>query len=241
MYFSIGVIKHDRAAQLAVIAAHEFGEHLMVGGGAHIPFETVLCTLKEKLKRDTTVLAAQLLNEDDARKRSAMKVGMAEIVRVFGGDEGAMNFFRQVTTPRATLRFESVGRIRDDIHSAKNRSAVLAAKAVVERYRNQTHEGHTPAEREYIDFLKSIRRTLEHAVDDGCLKPEFASGLLVEIEEAAQTDQRPAIKGRVVALQTDASREHHAEARSKLIQEYAKALHPDADKDAAADSGPTLH
>lgn len=239
MYFSIGEIKHDRAAQLAVIAAQEFGEQLMADERAHVPFETVVVTLREKLKRDTTVLAAQLLLADEGKKQSALKVGFAEIVRVFGGDDGAMNFFRQVTTPRATLRFESVGGIRDDIHSAKNRSAVLAAKAVVERYRAPDQEGHTPAEREYVDFLKSVRRTLERATDDGYIAPDLANRLLVDIEEAAQTDQRPAIRGKVVNLQVDASKELFAETRSQLIQQYAKAMQdPEARKE---QDGPTIH
>ena len=224
MYFSIGEIKHDRAAQLAVIAANEFGENLMVGNGTHVPFETVVCTLNSKLKRDTTVVAAQLLIQDEGKKKSALKVGFAEIVRTFGGEDGAMNFFRQVTTPRATLRFESVGGVRDDIHAAKNRSAVLAAKAVVERYRDPDHQDRTPAEREYVDFLKSMRRTLEKAVDDGSLKADFAEGLAIEIEEAAYTDQRPTIKGKIMNLQVDASRELYAETRSQLIQQYAKAM-----------------
>lgn len=240
MYFSIDGIRHDRAAQLAVIGAHEFGEHLMMGQGAHVPFETVVCTLKEKLKRDTTMLAAQLLIADEGKKQSALKVGFAEIVRTFGGEEGAMNFFRQVTTPRATLRFESVGGIRDDIHAARNRSAVLAAKAVVERYRSPEREGHTPGEREYIEFLKSVRRTLEKAVDDGSLKPELSGSVLTEIEEAAYTDQRPSIKGRIMNLQVEASQEHFDEARSKLIRQYAKALEADVDKGKGHDGGPTI-
>lgn len=242
MYFSIGEIKHDRAAQLAVIAAQDFGELLMAGKGAHVPFETVVCTLKDKLKRDTTMVAAQLLVQDEGKKQSALKVGFAEIVRTFGGAEGAMNFFRQVTTPRAALRFESVGGVRDDIHAAKNRSAVLAAKAVVERYRDPSREAHTPAEREYIDFLKSIRRTLEKAADDGCLKPGFAKGIVTEIEEAAFTDQRPTIKGKVMNLQVDATKELYAETRSQLIQQYAKAMQGvEADKSKGQDGGPTIH
>ncbi len=242
MYFSISDVKHDRAAQLAVIAAQELGERLMEGKGVHIPFETVVCTLKERLKRDTTLVAAQLLIQDEGKKHSALKVGFAEIVGMLGGEEGAMNFFRQVTTPRAALRFESVGGVRDDIHAAKNRSAVLAAKAVVERYRDPNLEGQTPGEREYIDFLKSIRRTLEKAADDGNLKPDFAKTIVNEIEEAAYTDQRLSIKGKVMNLQVEAARELFAETRSQLIQQYAKAMHGvDAEKGKSHDNGPTIH
>lgn len=239
MYFSMDSLKHDRAAQLAVIAAHDFGEHLMFGSGSHISFETVVCTLKDKLKRDTTVVAAQLLNQDNEKKRSAMKVGFAEIVRTFGSEEGAMNFFRQVTTPQAELRFESVGGVRDDIYAAKNRSAVLAAKSVVERFREPAREGHTAGEREYVDFLKSVRRTLDKAVDDGSLKPQFATNIVTQIEEAAYTDQRPSIKGKITTLQVEASRELFAETRSKLIQQYAKAMQSEGDNKPG--DGPTFH
>lgn len=238
MYFSMDMIKSDKAAQLAVIAAHDFGEYLMAGNGVHIPFESVVCTLKDKLGRDTTVIAAQLLNQDAEKQKSAMKVGFAEIIRTFGGEEGAMNFFRQVTTPRAELRFESVGGIRDDIHSAKNRSAVLAAKAVVERFREPAREGHGPAEREYIDFMKSIHRTLNKSVDDGLIQADFAKDVVTQIEEAAYTDQRSVIKGKIAALQVEASRELFAETRSMLVQQYAKALSNDAGQD---HEGPTIH
>lgn len=237
MYFSIGAIKHDRAAQLAVVTAQEFGEQVLAQKDAHVPFETVVCTLKDKIKRDLTVIAAQLLTQDEGRKQSALKVGFAEIVRTFGGEEAAMNFFRQVTTPRLAIRFESVGGIRDDVHAAKNRSAALASKAIVERWRDPDRKDFTPAEREYIDYLKSIRRTLDKAADDGCLKVDFAKGLVNEIEEAAYTDQRPSIRGKVMALQVAASEELYAENRSWLIRQYAEALQADKPQD----SGPSIH
>lgn len=240
MYFSMDVLKHDRAAQLAVIAAHDFGEHLMAGNGAHIPFETVVCTLRDKLRRDTTTVAAQLMIQEVDKKRSAMKVGFAEIIRTFGGEEGAMNFFRQVTTPRAALRFESVGGVRDDIHASKNRSAVLAAKAVVERYRDPECKGYTAGEREYVDFLKSIHRTLDRAVNDGRIKPELAKAIVTEIEEAAYTDQRPSIKGKITVLQAEATKELFAETRSQLIQQYAQALHGN-EAAQKPDNSPTIH
>lgn len=240
MYFSIGQIKNDRAAQIAVIAAQEFGDRLVLGDGAHIPFETVVCTLKEKLQSDTTMVAAKLLIQDEDKKKSALKVGFAEIVRTFGGEDAAMHFFRQITTPRTMLRFESVGGVQDDIHAAKNRSAAMAAMAAVERYRNPKHDGFTPAEREYIDFLKSVRRSLGAAADNGVVQPILAKTLITEIEEAACTDQRPTIRDKIYALQLAASSELFSETRSQLIQQYASALRG-AEHPAEQESGPTLH
>lgn len=241
MYFSIGDIKHDRAAQLAVITAQELGEHILAHKESHIPFETVVCTLKEKIKRDLTVIAAQLLAQDEGKKQSALQVGFKEITRIFGGDDAAMSFFRQVTTPRATIRFESVGGVQDDIHAAKNRSAVLAAKAVVERFREPNRDGFSPAEREYVDYLKSIRSNLEKAADNGVVDANIAMGLVAEIEEAAYTDARPNIRGKIMELQIAASEEVFKESRSRLIQQYAQALEQGQAPAPNNNSGPTLH
>ena len=235
MYFTIGEIKHNRAAQLAVITAGEFGERVLAGEEPHVSFEAALCVLSQRMKTDTALIAAQLINQDPDKKQTALKVGYEGIRQVFGNDEAVMAFFRQVTTPRAEIRFESVGGVRDDIHAARNRSAVLAAKAAVERWRAPEHEGVLPAEREYMDYLKSVRRTLEMALESKQINATVAEGIMIEIEEGSHSDQRPNIKAMIMTMQVDASREHFNETRNLLLKQYSQALTKNSD------NGLTLH
>lgn len=229
MYFSIAEIRGDRAKQLAVMAAAELSEHMLGSGkDAHVAFETTVVHLAEHLKRgDTAVLAAQLLNsvESEEKRVNTIKIGMKEMSKLFGGAEPMMSFFRQATMPKAAIRFESVGGVQHDIHAAKNRSAMLAAKALQQRRFFPEVQGLNGAEREYVDYLKSVRRTMDKAVENGTVKPELASELAGEIEEAAYA-ARPEQKGQIIELQLLASEELMEEARNKLIRQYSNILQP---------------
>ena len=113
-------------------------------------------------------------------------------------------------------------------------------EAAVARWRNPDHVGLVPAEREYIDYMKSVRRTLDKAAGNGDLKADLAKGLVTEIEEAGYTDQRPALRSHVEFLQVAASEEVFQETRNYLIQKYARALQSQQTNDAGND-GPKMH
>lgn len=239
MYFSITSVKNDRAAQLAVMTASQLGELMMSGQQSHVAFEAAVSSISGKMNSDPAMVAAQLLNEDQDFRKKAIKVGLEEIVRSLGGEENAMAFFRQINAPKAKLRFESVGGIADDLTSAKNRSAVLAIKASGERYRNHDAIDRLPAEREYMEFLKSVSRSLDTAIVSGTVDANTAQEVKTTIEEAGYVDQRPKLKGHIIALQADASRELFQEERAALMDQYRKAA-PAVEKTQSND-GPTRH
>lgn len=221
MYFTTSHIRSDKAAQLAVITAHELGERVILGQEAHVAFETVVLTVKNQLKRDPRLVAAQLLEQAEGKVRSALKIGLEEIVKMFDGEEKAMGFFRQVTTPRNALRFDSIGGVSEDIHLAKNRAAMMASKASIERFHNPDHDGLLPTEREYVDFMKSMRRSLDAAVERNQIKADLAAGLMTEVEETCTKDPRKAITNKILGLQILATEELFAENRERVIQRYA--------------------
>jgi hypothetical protein len=237
MYFSISNVKHDRGAQLAVMTASQLGERMLAGENAHIAFEAAVADLSKKTGHGVAEVALQLMNADADYRKKAIRVGAQQIIKTFGGEDTAMAFFRQINAPTATIRFESVGGVKDDILLAKNRSAVLAIKAAGERWRNKNHVGYTPSEREFVEFSKSVRRTLDKAVENGQVDAVVAQTISTQIEEAAYTDQRPHLKDHITVLQAEASQEVFAEARSQLLRQYAQAANPSPKKP----DGPSMH
>lgn len=237
MYFTISQIRNDRAAQLAVISAHQLGELVMNGSESHVAFETVVLSLKDALKRDPLIIAAQFLDKTASAAKNALGLGLRELEKMFGGEEKAMSFFRQLTTPRNTVRFDSIGGLSEDIHLAKNRAAMLAAKASVERFHAPSHEGLLGAEREYVDFMKSVRRSLDNAVVNGAIKAEFAHGLVTEVQEASCKDPSKAVQGKIQTLQVLASDELFTEQRNKIIQRYASVYAQSQTKDSGPGRG----
>jgi len=236
MYFTMSAIKSDPAAQLTVITANELGERVLLGEKAHVAFETVVIAVKDRLKRDPRMVAAQLLAEDAGKIRSALKIGLKEIVTMFGGEDKVMGFFRQVSTPRHMLRFDSIGGISEDITLAKNRAAMMASGAVFERFLNPQGEGVLPAERLYIDFMKSVRRSLDSAVGKGEVKAQLAKEMMTDVEFACLTDPRKGIKEKIISMQVAVSEELYEENRQRVYQRYAN-LYAGSDASASAEKG----
>lgn len=234
MYFSISDVKHDRAAQLAVMAANQLGESMMAGEQSSVAFESAIASISRKANiPDTALVAAQLLAQDAEYRKKAIKVGLNEMVRVLGGEDNAKEFFKQITLPKATIRFESVGGVRDDVHAAKNRAAMLAMRAAFGRKLKPEAGEEMPAEREYKEFVKSVYRTLDTAIYNGQIDAGIAHRLSVEINEAAHAELQPALKSHITALQGDASKEIAQETRQRILARYKEASH---DHD-----GPTVH
>jgi ABC-type amino acid transport substrate-binding protein len=88
-----------------------------------------------------------------------------------------------------------------------------------------------------VEFSKSVRRTLDKAVENGQVDAVVAQTISTQIEEAAYTDQRPHLKDHITVLQAEASQEVFAEARSQLLRQYAQAANPSPKKP----DGPSMH
>lgn len=240
MYFSIHSIKGDRAAQLAVVTAHAYGE-MLLQSERHVPFEAAACVVSTSLKRDLPIVAAQLLNHTGPSFQKSLLIGYEQIVNAFGGSpETAMGFFRMAVADKPRIRFESVGGLSDDIHSAKNRGAAYAAAAISMRFRNPGDEDFNSAERKYIDFLKSVKVVVDEAIQRNIVSAEMGKSLVLEIEEASNTDPSPISKTRIGILQAQASKEVMQEARVELLQRYKSILNPPANSNNVSPS-PDLH
>lgn len=226
MYFSVDQIKNDRAAQLAVMAANELGEQMLAGEQSSVAFEAAIASISGKTHFDTAIVAAKLLSQEVDQRRKAIRAGMKEIVQLLGGEKNAQQFFQQVSLPKARIRFESVGGMRSDVHSAKNRAAMLAMRAANDRRRQPNVPGRMPSEQEFVDFTKSVTRTLDIAVEAGAVNADVARDVALEIETAAYSDLSGPKKTIVTALQAEASREVFDEARKRLMSRY-KSLRPE--------------
>lgn len=244
MYFTMSEVKHDRAAQFAVFAAHLTGEKLLAsdstgplsGSSLQAVFEAAVLHVSGKTGLDAVTTAAQLLNQDQENKVKVINVGLAEISRVLGGKDKAMAYFRQLDAPRANIRFESVGGIQNDILSAKNKVAVLAMKSQVERFRGPDNKTLHPSERELVDFLKSVRRTVEEATDQNRISASFGHDLVHEIETAVIVDKRPANQTKLEALLLTAVEELFDEKRASVMAQYRRISVPGGDH-----NGPSIH
>jgi len=234
MYFTLDVIKNSRAAQLAVMAAHELGERMNAGEDSAVAFESAIVAITHKSEYDTAVIAAQLLAEDAQYRQKAIHVGLREIKRVLGDEQSVSAFFGQVTAPEASVRFESVGGVRDDLFAAKNKSAMLAMRAAFGRKLVPDAVGMMPAEREYVNFVKSVYGTLEAAVSSSKIGADVARQMSGEINQAAKADLEQSLRPVIASLQEVAMKETAAEARQRIVARYQL----DAAKKV---DGPALH
>lgn len=220
MYFSLANVRNDRAAQLAVMTASDLGERMLAGEQTNVAFESAIASISSKTKVDSATVAFQLLNQGAVYRQKAIRVGLQEIERTLGGPDNVKAFFRQVSAPRSTLRFESVGGVSDDINASKNRASALAMAAAIQRKNLGDTIGQLPAEREYIEFVKSVTRTLNAAVEKGAVDAATAMSIANTIEVAGYLDKRPETKTQIICLQAEASSEFYQEEQNRLINKY---------------------
>lgn len=217
MYFSLSEVKNDRAAQLALMTANELGERMMVGEQANVAFESAIASMSRRTGlSDIKTIAAQLLAQDDLHRKTAIRIGMGEIVNALGGEINASNFFKQVALPRAQIRFESVGGVRDDLMAAKGRASLLAIRAGFARKLDPDLLEMHAAEAEYVEFVKSVYRTLEASAVD----PKVALDVANEINGAALADIPHELKGGISDLQQRAIADINLEARERVMARY---------------------
>lgn len=224
MYFTVSDVQDSCAAQWTVMTAAKMAEQMKTGKASYVALESAIAALSTNSKVAPEIVAAQILNADSEQKKKAIRFGFSEMVRAFGSEENLMSFFRQVTTPQVTLRFEGVAGLREDLTAAKNRSAVMAMRAAFERYRTADASDFTPAEREYIEFLKATTRALVSGVDSGKISAANSMKIETVIREAGYIDQRPKFKNQVTVLQAAASREAFQEARTAVLARYKKVV-----------------
>lgn len=204
------------AAVLSTMTPAELGARLTEPQNAYLVFDTLVSSLSNKAKLPPAAVATALLKQPAEKRQEAIKKSVVDTSRQMGGDEQFMTFFRQVTSPHRTMRLESIGGIEDDIYTAMNRSAVIATKAL--------YAGQIPSytEREFVDFIKSTRRTLEKGVEDGLLRfDDWAEGMAKMVEQAALADRTPNEKLRLQQLIEVAGAELDNEARERLMRQYA--------------------
>ena len=228
-YFSISDLRNRPDRQLAVVTAASITQSIQSGADAHIAFDAAVRLLSKASKGDPAIVAAQVLALDAPRRRDALAVGYKEIVKAFGSEQAALRFFSAVAAPKTQIRFESVGGISDDIVHVKNRAALLSAKAAQQRRLFPESNVLHAQEREYIDFMKSVRCTLDEAIQQHVVEPGLARGLVTEIEEVCYRDARPNTKskGHIVNLQLMACQEHADEMRNEVFMRYRAVLNVD--------------
>jgi hypothetical protein len=220
MYFSISDVKNNRSAQLAAMVASDLGECMISGEQGNVAFESAIASMSAKTNVDPVVCAAQLLNQDRDFRKKAIRVGLREMEASLGGASNMAAFFKQASNPRASIRFQSVGGVRDDINTAKNRAAALSMSAVIQRRNDPNAVNMLPVEREYVEYMKSVTRTLNEAVEMGTVDVDSAHSLRGEIEVAGYLDKLPESKTQIVMLQADASTEYFKEERARVIAKY---------------------
>jgi plasmid maintenance system antidote protein VapI len=246
MYFTMREIKHDHGAQLAVLASQMAGEQVLSGEADKLSlqavFEAAVVYVSAHSKIDAATTAAQLLNQDSDYKRKVLTVGMREISRAMGGRDNAMAFFRQIDAPRTTIRFESVGGIQHDVLAVKNKIAVTAIRAQGERFREPNDKALHKSERELVDLLKSVRRTVSEAVTENRITANFGVELVNEIDASMMIDQRPANRAKLETLRDTAVAEMYSERRANVLAQYRKPSGPAVDpRPDTGNDEPSIH
>lgn len=230
-YLSVRTLRGDDGAATSrvVVAAAELTRLLSEGQNLDAAFPVAVASVAGVSGENMQTAAAKLVNLAPEQRRIVLDAGLDGIHKLFGSDGMALNFFRQQALPVVKFDFQRNGEPRtDDVLGACNRSALLAAKAV--RYGGE-------AERDYVDFMKSVQRTLDQSVQDGVLRASDASALRTQVEEAAYAGRSEKDHGKVVELQLEATTEYMQDARNMLFNRYAQALRVES----SGPSSPSVH
>lgn len=222
MYFSTSQSGNKHAAKIVATTAKEFGLTLATPEYAHVPFEAVVAAISKAKSLPPERIATELMALAPEQRKGALIVGSAELVKGFGSEAQTMEFFRSVADPRATVRFEGVGGISDDLRTVKNRLASVAADAYLQRQVGDA-DGLLPVEREYVDLMKSVRRTLELAVENNSIAPGVAEALVKEVQDAVARVSLDDMSRYVAPLHEIATEELYDEALERVRKRYAVA------------------
>jgi len=220
MYFSTTHGGNQQAAKIVALSAKAFGVKLSAPALAHVPFESVVAAIAKAKGISPDQVVKEVTQLERPNREKALSVGMAEIVKGFGGENNAMDFFRQILDPRNTIRFESVGGVSHDLRSVKNQLQVAAADAYLVRQASEA-DGILPAEREYIELMKSVRRNLEIAVEEGSVAPDVGEKMVSDIESAVARVSLPSMGVYVKPLHDAARLELFDEALERVRRRYA--------------------
>ncbi|MBN3729518.1 hypothetical protein [Burkholderia sp. Tr-20390] len=219
MYFSTSQTGNESVAPLVNLSPREFGAHLIDAAYAHVPFESVVAAIAKAKPIAPELAARELVGHAPEYRAKAFRVGVEEIVRAFGNDERAMQFYRSVASERGQLRFESIGGVSDDLATVKNRLAAHAANAYWAR-QNDSSVGLIRAEREYVDLMKSVRQSLEASLSKGKVSADLAETAVSEVEAASVAVGFFGMDEVIRPLQEVAREEIYQEHAERVLQRY---------------------
>jgi len=211
MYFA----KSERCPTQPIESQDDLGKFLSQPGSAHLVFDTVVSSLSARSNLAPDVVATALLKQPPEKRKEAVKKAIVDTSIQLGGNAAFLEFYQQTVRPHRVLRLESIGGIDDDIFTAMSRAELVATKAV---YAKQI-PGYT--EREFVDFFKSTRRTLEKAIEDGDLDLGHGDIAYKLMEKAALASRSPNEKSLLTGLIKTAQDELHQDARERVLRQYA--------------------
>lgn len=217
MYYSINQLAPGPAAELAALPSAARTGKMLAGQSAEVAFETTIASMAAKTGHNPIALASEVLSRSLEWRRKSIEIGAAELVSVFEGEKTVQNFLGQVGTPKARLRFESVGGIQDDVIAARNRASAMAYVAL----------SSPPAKSQYVEHLKSLRKLVTGAVDSGLIGSEVGQDLVADVEQAALSGLTDMQRDQVAALHGQARNEILEEVRQRLRAQYARVARPD--------------
>jgi hypothetical protein len=223
MYFSTSNSGNQQASKIVALSAAAFGVELTKGKYAHVPFESVTAAISLAKAIPTDQVAKELFQLEPDHRKKSLSVGLSQIVKAFGNENQTMAFFRQVSEPASTLRFEGVGGISESQLQVRNRLAAMASDAYLNRQAAPATKADAllPAEREYVDLLKSVRRELTLAVERDTVPPDVAEAIAAGFERSVTNIPLPGMTEYVAPLHDVAREELFEEARARVRQRYA--------------------
>jgi hypothetical protein len=226
MYFTTSQTGNDRLGALIGNSARIFGASLILEENAHVPFESVVVAMSQKGGIPAELAARQVFEHDPHYRALAFRIGVEEVTRSYGGDEKLIRAYRNTVSEASKLRFESAGGVQDDLASVKNRLAAMAVGAYWARQKDDS-VGVIPEERQFVDLLKSLRRSVEGSIGNGQLSPDLGEKVVAEVEAASTASALFGLTEVIEPLVETARDELYAEHEARVMARYSSSVSHD--------------
>jgi hypothetical protein len=225
-YFSLSESK-SAVDKMAVLSADQLKDEMHSKAFLPVTFEATCIAISKQTKLPMPAVPSALFKEPLAVRKAALGLGVSTIVENFHNENSlALAFFAQNRTAQSHFRFESVGGVKDSLPTVKSRVSLLADLAFISREKQPEQAGPTHDERQFIDLVKSIKRSLNTAVVEKRMPLAMAKEFSVQIVDAAVQDQKGPFKGFVNGLITIANDEIAQAERQKLIEKFRAPAKP---------------